>query len=118
MLPHPHGEHDAPVRVGNLYRPRSATQIRRPVRTRCPVPLQRRHGRQFRPFGDMNRAAPLHLRQAVNGHHQHATAYPPNHTSTTKTVTNVNTVTPPNRGRGEGRGTTQVAPPLPHPLPG
>jgi hypothetical protein len=47
-------------------------QMRRPVRSRAPVPLQRWQYRQARPDGERWRPAPSHLRQAVNGQYAHA----------------------------------------------
>ena len=41
--------------------------MRRPVRSRAPVPWQRWQYRQARPDGERCRPAPPHLRQAANG---------------------------------------------------
>ena len=41
--------------------------MRRPVRSRAPVPWQRWQYRQARPDGERWRPAPPHLRQARNG---------------------------------------------------
>ena len=46
--------------------------MRRPVRSRAPVPWQRWQYRQARPDGERCRPAPPHLRQAANGQTRHA----------------------------------------------
>ena len=46
--------------------------MRRPIRSRAPVPWQRWQYRQARPDGERWRPAPPHLRQAANGQTRHA----------------------------------------------
>jgi hypothetical protein len=46
--------------------------MRRPVRSRAPLPWQWWQYRQARPDGERRRPAPRHLRHAVNGQTAHA----------------------------------------------
>lgn len=60
-------------------------QTRSPARSRRPMPLHRRHVREYRPDGDAWTPRPSHLGHGANGQNQHANAYPPAHTNPAQT---------------------------------
>lgn len=70
------------------YRPKMNFQTRSPVRSRRPLPLHRRHVREYFPDGDAWLPMPWHFGQRANGQNQHANAYPAADTSPA-TTTNV-----------------------------